>query len=338
MLNLLETLNDPRLQKHINTIDRKINNNLVPKYHKRIVHKYPEYDPTFLWLLMLNEKYSEEILGYIDTASILYKDVLDKSFVKKLAEAGRFQSHMWELIICDIISQKGQLGVKNEGDVDFILHTSDKTCIQVEAVVPEEADDIRYQSVKPNYNSEGFSSHSGNVEDLEKPTLLRFLHAFDKKAGKQNYSRKKPLILAINTNKSVGYTSRDNYILRRALFGLGCETISKNPDDTFRHGLEKRFQVEKHDGSFLAARFLDKNYSHISGVIYSSEPAHTLIKGGTGWNNSGITFVPNPIALNPVTISFPFMHSIILKDDQYEEIGASESFLSSVKTANQIRN
>jgi hypothetical protein len=158
--------------------------------------------------------------------------------------------------------------------------------------------------------------------------LLRFLQGFDDKANME-YKKDIPLIIAINTNKAVGLTSRDDYIIRRVLFGLGNLTLTRKSDETFEKGLEQKISLNKPGkDEFIVGRFRDPKYKHVSGVIYTSQSPVGLIPGGWGWRNDGITYVPNPMAENKVNIDFNFFRTIICNEEIYQEIEAKIDFKS----------
>lgn len=81
------------------------------------------------------------------------------------------------------------------------------------------------------------------------------------------------------------------------------------------------------------AVFRDPKYRHVSGIIYTSQSSRGLIPGNYGWHNYGVTFVPNPMATNPIDIQFPFFRTTTCTEEKYEELEAVEPFTSRVLTS-----
>lgn len=284
------------------------------------------YDPDLLWLLMYKNDYSTGTLEHLDESYKKFKQVLDAGFANKVVSNGRFQAHVWEIILCDVLSSYGNLIPKGEAGTDILLQTNSGEVIQIEAVTPNEATDPKLQTVKPVFDKNNFYSHSGNVNAMELPIVIRFLQGFDKKAG-MAYEKGKPLIIAVNTGLVVGMTTQDDFVLRQALFGLGCVQITRHPDDSYTNSFQQMPKLDKGGGEFSVARFRDEEYSHVSGVIYSSQKPHSLTPHGYGWGNSGLVYVPNPMATHPVDIDFDVMRTIIVTDEKYEDIKAKRKYL-----------
>jgi len=69
----------------------------------------------------------------------------------------------------------------------------------------------------------------------------------------------------------------------------------------------------------------------ILGYLPSQDP-HSLVPGGTGWSNNGLTYVENPLASNPVDINFDCMRKIIadVEIGTYTEKEAENKFISNI--------
>lgn len=329
MDSILEKIGDKRLSSIAGSLTEDLPDEEVSTRFKQITEEFPDYDPTFLWILSYPERSWSVVNNYIDANYKKFHKYLDSGFSNKISK--KFDHHLWEMIVCDMFASVGRLVPKNAAGADFIVDTPSGQ-IQIEAIVPEEAIDPVLRSIKPDYSVSKISTREGKIEDLERPVLLRFLQAFDDKSETATYDRTKPLIIAINTHKAVGFTSRDNYVIRQVLFGLGCETITKEADDTYRHGLQYKPTLNKPDKpEFPVARFRDNAYSHISGVIYTSQSPAGLVPGNWGWSNYGITYVPNPNAVHKIDLELPFSRKLICSEDLYEEIDATQPFVSSIQ-------
>ncbi len=330
MFSFVETLNDPTLNKLVGRIKPEMSDRLVPEFFKRVIAKYPMYDTTLLWLLMYQHENNKDALEYIDKNYAKFHQIYDSGFIKKLAKKDCFSSHMWEMIICDILSGCGELIPKKEKGSDFLLRLQDNTEVQVEAISVNEASEGGIRSEKPDFSNGNFVSRSGKTDDLERAVLLRFASGLKDKANTETYDKNKPLIVAINTSKAVGFTSRDNFVLRWVLFGLGNDTITRHSDGTYSRGLEQKMEAFGKTGSFKVGWFRGKEYEHISGVIYSSQEPRGFVPNGYSWHNYGMTYVANPNAINPANIDFKCMRKLIVDEEEYREEEAEKDFYSAI--------
>lgn len=330
MKTLLTKINDPRLNCLVERLDNITDGVELQNKFKLILEEYQEYDSTFLWVLCYHHENIPLVNKYIEENYKKFHQYLDSGFPKKIAKKSKFDSHMWEMLLLDMLSSTGKLIQKKEGGADILLELKSGQLVQVEAIVPEEAEDTTLHSIKPNYSKSDMFELSGNIEDLERPILLRFVNAFDDKA-KTTYEKDKPLIIAINTSKVVGTISRDDYIIKRILFGLGADTITKKSDGSYVKGLEQKSSLKKpHKEDFLVGRFRDSKYKHVSGVIYTSQSPIGLVPGRWGWSNHGITYVPNPLATHKVDLDLGFFRKIICNEEIYQETDAEQDFVSNV--------
>ena len=329
MQSVLEKIKDPKLKELAGCLKDVLSDEEVAKRFGQIKKEFPNYDPDFLWILSYPEHSWATVSQYIDLNYKKFHKYLDSGFADKISK--KFGSRLWEMLLCDMFFPLGKLLQKKPAGADFILETVTGEQIQIEAVAPDEAGNLSLRSVRPDYSVDNFSTVNGKIEDLERPVLLRFLQGFDDKSKTKTYDGNKPLIIAINTHKAVGYTSRDNYIIRQVLFGLGCETITRMTDGSYKHGLQFKPSLNKPEmPEFAVARFRDAANRHVSGVIYTSQNPAGLVPNGWGWSNYGITYVPNQNATHKVNMEFPFFRKIICDESIYKEIDAEQSFQSSL--------
>ena len=330
MKGFLDLLKDPKLRELRGCLNKDVDPKTVTERFNLITTENPKYDNSFLWVLCSGDDYIPKVLEYIEANYQHFHQVLDSQFPKLMTKKRGFISRMWEMVIVDTISAEGKLIPKSQTGPDLQLEKDSRQRIQIEIVAPDESDDTALRSNRPHYDESGFYSGGGDVEDLERPIILRFLQGFDEKAN-ENRGVQTPFIVAINTSKVVGLISRDEYVLRRALFGLGYDTITRKPDGSYHSGLQQNPLANKPDKpSFPVARFRDPKYSHVSGVIYSSQNPTSLLPGGSGWTNSGIVYVPNPMASNPADVDFDFFKRINCNEQIYEEISEKKAFESRV--------
>jgi hypothetical protein len=322
----------PELVALKNCIKRDWSQHIIEKYFKRTTERHAKYDGDLLWLLTFDDAYTSKTLEYIAKNYQKFRieqKILDSDFAGQILLKNKFQARVWEMILSDVLFSVGELLPKDKSGADFLLRTDSGQHIQIEAVTPNEADDPALQTIKPTFDHDGFFSHGANINEAELPIVLRFLKGFDAKA-KKGYSTDIPLIIAINTGVVVGLSTLDDFVLRQSLFGLGCATISLNTDGTSSAGLQQTPRIDKGGGSFPVARFRDQRFTHVSGVIYSSQKPHSLTPYGHGWHNSGLVYVPNPMAKNPADVRFDCMHTMSVTPVEYHEQKAETEFQSCV--------
>ncbi len=328
MQSLLEKIQDNKLNEIIDCLSREDSKVSIEDQFKDIQVRFPNYDVSFLWLLSYPYEHAPNVKKYINENYQRFQQYLDSSFPKLISKKGKFNSRMWEMILCDLLSHSGKLVPKSAAGSDFLLKSKNGQEIQIEAVCPNEATNPDLRSFRPILTKENPVYSGGeNIDDLEKPVLLRSLQGFDTKAKLDKYDSNKPLIIAINSCNAVGLISRDDYILRRLLFGLGNQTITKKSDGTFVNGLQYNPLLNKpNKPEFQIARFLSLEYAHVSGVIYTSQNSMGLVPGGYGWHNSGIFYSPNPNAKYKIDLDFPFFKKMICNQKIYEVREADKTF------------
>lgn len=325
MINFLKKIKDSRLQGIIDSVALG-----DAKAFERVKNQFLEYAPSFLWLLCYAKEETLINRKYIEENYKKFCQILDPDFPKIFASISNFESRMWEMILCDILSASGRLEPKGKDGADFLLKDDNDEYVQIEAVAPDESDDPSLRAIRPDYSKNKQFELSGNIEDLERPILLRvFDKGFIQKARRKNYDNQKPLIVAINSSKVVGLSSDDEYVLRRFLFGLGYITITRNSNGMSSYGFQQNASLNKPDkDKFEVAVFRNPDYKHISGVIYTSQQSMGFLPDSYSWHNSGITFVKNPMATHPVKTEFPFFKEIICNEEKYQRIDAKEKFKS----------
>lgn len=329
MSSFIETLNDLELNKLVGRIKTEMSDRLVPEFFKRVVTKYPNYDKTLLWLLMYQHENNKKVLEYIDKNYEKFQTIYDNNFLKEFVKKDCFSSRMWEMIICDILSNYGEFVPKKADGSDFIIKLEKGDEIQIEAISINEADEGGIRSLRPDFSAGNPVSHTGKTDDLERAVLLRFTSGLKEKANKKTYDKNKPLIVAINTSKAVGFISRDNFVLRWVLFGLGNDTITRHSNGTYSRGLEQKMEANGKNGPFKVGWFRGTEYEHISGIIYTSQEPQGFIPDGYSWHNYGMTYVANPNAINPANVDFKCMRKLIVNEYEYREMEALIGFKSS---------
>lgn len=320
MLSLLSKLKNENIARVIDSVPLGDSEEF-----KKVLGEFPEYDPSFLWLLAYSREDQPRNRKYIEEGYKKYHTILDRDFPRLIASKGNFGSRMWELILCDVLSASGTLQPRKAAGADFILKSPEEKLVQIEAVAPDESKKNEMRAIRPDYSTGHIFEFGGQIHDMERPIVLRALQAFDDK--KEGYDKKLPLILAINSYKAVGTISDDNYILRRILFGLGNWTLNRERQWGFE---QLPYYNKPGEEPFLVAYFLRPEFSHISGVIYTSQNPLGFIPVGYSWHNSGITFVPNPLATHPIELEFPFFKKVLCTEEGYQELEAPKKFESSV--------
>lgn len=321
---LLEKMKDDNLTKVAGSID--LSNSAL---FSSIQSQFPQYDPAFLWLICYQHEAAPLMQKYIEANYKQFHQILDSKFLKKLGQKGRFESHLWEMVLCDILSSSGTLKPKSAAGADFLLDVKGQI-IQVEAIAPDEATEEDLRAIRPDYSACNFFSAGGAIHDLELPILLRAIKGFNEKESK--YETNAPLLIAINTCKTVGLVSDDTYILRRFLFGLGNHQLTRTKDNQyFKHFEQMRYLSKPGENSFEVGFFRNPKYQHVSGVIYTSQSSRGLIPDGWGWSNYGVTYVPNPMALHKIEVNFPYFRQLECTENIYQETDAEHKFVSAIE-------
>lgn len=316
-------MNDKELAKVAGSID--FGNSAL---FSAIQSQFPQYDPAFLWLICYQHEGAVFLQKYIEANYKQFHQILDSKILKILSQKGKFESRLWEMILCDILSTSGTLIQKSAAGSDFLLDIKGQI-IQVESIAPDEATEEELRAIRPDYSSGNIFSIGGAIHDLELPIVLRAIKGFNDKES--NYQTDRPLLIAINTSKAVGLTSRDDYTLRRFLFGLGNLQLTKiNNGEYFKHFEQVPYLSKPGKSSFEVGFFRNPKYQHVSGVIYTSQSSRGLVPNGWGWSNYGITYVPNPLALHKVEINFPYFRRLECAADRYQEINAERKFVSAL--------
>ena len=320
---LVEKMRDEKLAKVAGSID--LSNSAL---FSAIQSQFPQYDPAFLWLICYQHEGAEFLQKYIEANYKQFHQVLDSKILKILSQKGKFESRLWEMIMCDILSSSGTLIQKSAAGADFLLDIKGQI-IQVESIAPDEATEEELRAIRPDYSSSNFFSVGGTIHDLELPIVLRAIKGFNDKECK--YRTDRPLLIAINTSKAVGLVSRDDYVLRRFLFGLGNLQLTKMSNGQyFRHFEQVQYLSKPGESSFEVGFFRNPKYQHVSGVIYTSQSSRGLVPDGSGWSNYGVTYMPNPLALHKVEINFPYFRRLECTTDRYQEIDAEHKFVSTL--------
>ena len=320
---LLEKMKDDNLTKVAGSIDLS-NSGLFSEIQKL----FPQYDPMFLWLICYQHEDIPYLQKYIEANYKQYHQILDSKILKILSQKGRFESRFWEMILCDLLSSSGTLNPKSAAGADFLLDIKGQL-VQVEAIAPDEATEEELRAIRPDYSSGNFFSIGGAIHDMELPIVLRAIKGFNDKECK--YRTDRPFLIAINTSKAVGLVSRDDYVLRRFLFGLGNWQLTRMSNgEYFKHLEQVRYLSKPGESSFEVGFFRNPKYQHVSGVIYTSQSSRGLVPDGSGWSNYGVTYVPNPLALHKVEINFPYFRRLECTADRYQEIDAERKFVSAL--------
>ncbi len=245
---LLEKMKDKELAKVAGSID--LSNSAL---FSAIQSRFPQYDSAFLWLICYQHEGAGFLQKYIEANYKRFHQVLDSKILKILSQKGKFESRLWEMILCDILSFSGTLIPKSAAGADFLLDIKGQV-VQVESIAPDEAIEEDLKAIRPDYSSGNFFSIGGAIHDLELPVVLRAIKGFNDKECK--YKTDRPLLIAINTSKAVGLHSHDDYILRRFLFGLGNLQLTKiNDGEYFKHFEQVQYLSKPGKSSFEVGFF-----------------------------------------------------------------------------------
>ncbi|MBK9498585.1 MAG: hypothetical protein IPO06_04225 [Leptospiraceae bacterium] len=269
----------------------------------------PEYN-TLIQGLKNHNIDIEEIKAFIENLWLEFEPYADRKFKTQMKK--NFHSCYFEMYLANCLIKLGhyKLSSKDSGP-DFFINELDAW---VECIATNNGDSKNLDKVKDyNYLNPNVQSTYKDAMIPTEKIILRFTNAFDNKEKKfKEYIKEgivnnnQPCIIAINAAK-VNY-SRINPGYPRilsALFPIGYQyvTLNKESLDVMEKGIKYSSEIIKSNQiGITKLAFTTKEYSHISGIIFSTDDA---------WNISDISkigtnllFVPNPLAKNPIPENF----------------------------------
>lgn len=229
-----------------------------------------------------------------------YVNHADREFLVEIAR--QFHPRFWEMYLtCSLMDLGFQVVPYRGGGPDVKLDFGSK-CVWIEAVAPG-----------PGIGADKVEEIEHSVEFFRVPEeqiVLRFQSAIGEKARKarkyledKTISPTEPFVIAINGYDIPHARSDDEipYAIQAVLpIGLPSITFDIKSGDPTHYGYENRRFIEKKSGSPVSTTsFYDREYSVVSGLLYSNVGAYNLLEAGRDF-----VFLHNPLADNPLPLGW----------------------------------
>lgn len=281
-----------------------------------------QYDLEFVTLCVAKDKVKEAYKQYLEACWLRYNKYADRGFLDKL-RAREFHKRTWEMFLACLVMDSGYeiedyRTKKNSAGPDIKVKHG-VSPIWIEAIAPEENDEtrIKWQLEDPELKMYGFG---GDVEEIDKPRILKITAAIKEKYEKYNkylkdevMSSSDPYIIAINGGDFESWISDGKDVLG-ALFAVGLYTIEFDE----KHEVKKRYNqrrssvLNRNEKPINTEAFLSHNFEGVSAVIFSKDRVINSKSDG-----SDIMVLLNPYAKNPLPDDFPgFGKRFIYRDNK----------------------
>lgn len=235
----------------------------------------------------------------------------------------KIQQRFWEMYLYDFLKSTDQsVNTQKEGP-DFIINN-----IYVEAVCPE-PNEILSDLNRPTEKAKSVPNDEFNLKILSalKDKSEKFKLYKTKKIIEKNSTN----IIAINTSNLGGaiwneYGISQQPRLLEVCFGIGpiTLTIDRKTGNTEKSELSYKPGTVKHNGTNINSEiFLNDDYRHISGIIFSNVNFCTKALG----SSERINYVHNPLASNKLELDhFKFNNEYYLDNDEVVNIGSDTTY------------
>lgn len=252
--------------------------------------KYPNFSRAYITIALGKPDLRK---WYEDKWPQLYK-YLDKNFVARFQNEQEHLSREWEFHLASVLLDRGiTLKEKKwETGPDFCIETKERK-IWVEAITCNLGKTDPVEPM-PIMKSGELYSFGGNIEETDRPRVLRIANALTKKFGKykeylnnpkSGVSEKDCLIIAIN-GEAIQHFSVPRMLFKRVVFGQGPDVLVRKPgSEKFQGGYYKPLlTILKKVGDKtveIPASFMELDeFSTISAVIYSGDSiSHSWLNG-----------------------------------------------------------
>jgi len=247
----------------------------------------------------------------------LYK-YLDKDFATKFQLESEHEARGWEFHIASVLLDHGIVLQEKTWDTgpDFCALTPDGKKIWIEAIscTPGAVDPV---PPKPILTEGVIHTSGGNIEDLNRPRVLRILNAIGTKYEKykryvvdstSGVSPNDCLIIAVS-GANIEFASYPEMLLKRAVFGVGPDVYYKdrNTDKLvgpFYTPTPTITKKAKTGDEIMPASFMEMDeFSNISAVIYCGHHAYDCEPNGHKIGDDFL-FAYHANATNPVPDGF----------------------------------
>ncbi len=271
---------------------------------------YHAHSPSFVTIGLYRKETRE---WYEQNWSKLYK-YLDKDFANKFRSKAEHLSRLWEFHVAHVLLDRGLKIQEKTWDVgpDFCILDSSGRKVWIEAVTctSGETDPV---PPRPNLREGEMYEGGGNIEDLNRPLVLRVLNAVASKYEKykqyianpkSGVSKDDCFIIAVS-GADIEFATYSNMLLKRAVFGVGPDVYYKDavtgklvgPFYTPTPNISKKTK----DGTeIMPANFMEMDeFSSIGAVIYCGHHAFDCEANGHKIGDDFI-FAYHAKAINPI--------------------------------------
>ena len=252
---------------------------------------------------IVSSLYSEEIRAKNFCCELweTFKDLADDHFIQQFKID--FDARFWEMYLtCTLLERGFAARCPKPGPDVLLIHDGGQ--IWIEAVAPNSGS-VDSSDAVPEFQT-GKAQWVPNDQ-----IILRYRSAISEKCKKyQDYlsagilSPRDAFVIAINgCNVRTSMLDFDPPRITRTVFPIGDEyiTIDRDSGDVTNKGFHFKNTVTKSRGSEVPIDiFLDKNYSYISGVLFSNSDCSNRPE----INGEDFIYVHNPLADNPVPHEF----------------------------------
>lgn len=268
-----------------------------------------QYDAAFVTLCVAKTKTKEAYKQYLENLWLKYSLYAESDFINNMRK-NEFHQRTWEMYLsclymdCGYDIENYRTKKKTAGPDIKVQYKSSP--IWIEAIAPKEnlETSIDWQLEDSDLKMYGFG---GNVEDIDKPRILKITAAIKEKYEKYNMylsgnviSPSDPYIVAINGGDFESWISDGRDILG-ALFAIGLYAIEFDANHKIKRQYnQKRISVLNRNKKLVSTDvFLGKDFEGISAVIFSKERILDCKTDG-----SDLMVILNPYAKNPLPDDF----------------------------------
>jgi len=246
---------------------------------------YPNLSASFITIALYR---SDTRKWYEDNWQKLYK-YLDKDFADKFKSKSEHESRIWEFHVAFVLLDRGLNLQEKTWDTgpDFCIKTLEgkKTWIEAVSCTLGEVDPV---SPRPNILPGTIYESGGNIEDSNRPRVLRILNAIGTKYekykkyladSKSGISKDDCFIIAIS-GADIEFASYSDMLLKRAVFGVGPDVYYKDPKTDklvgpFYTPTPNVTKNAKNGSEIMPANFMEMDeFLNISAVIYCGHHAY----------------------------------------------------------------
>lgn len=246
--------------------------------------QYPQYHPSVVTIGL----YRTDIRDWYEQNWKNLHKYLDKDFIGKFRSKAEHLSRLWEFHVAYVLLDRGLKIQEKSWDIgpDFCVidDTGKKVWIEAVACTPGEIDPV---PPRPNLKEGEIYESGGNIEDSNRPRVLRVLNAiatkYEKYKGylsnqKSGVTKNDCFVIAVS-GADIEFATYSNMLLKRAVFGVGPDVYYKDPKTDklvgpFYTPTPHVSKKTKDGAEAMPSNFMEMDeFSSISAVIYCGHHA-----------------------------------------------------------------